>query len=290
MAITVDVQNDKFPYLARQICGDIATALGYAIDHVYEADVPFIEFLSKFSIDNLYGTWLDKLGSILGLPRPYISNPFGNKSFQFDNMDRLLDGDLHGFSTTVPVTIDGVQYDRSNGGMIDSIYRITDETPISDELYKKYLHATTLLKRTHSLTSIANVLELFIDSTRFAITFISTGGYINDIEIILSATSAEYSESLQIAMNKIFVTPPFVLVDVSLDFDNIYTIPVIEEIIEEVTGASSGYTVVYSIENSKAVFTITLDSSLAEYENAVKLAVEEHFAGTDDVVIIVQVE
>lgn len=290
MAITVDVQNDKFPYLARQICGDIATAFGYGIDHVYEKDLEFIDFLSKFSIDNLYGTWLDKLGLILGLPRPFVSNPFGNKSFQFDNTDKMLDGDLHGFSTTIPVTINGVTYDRSNGGMLDSIYRITDESPISDVLYKKYLHATTLLKKTHSLKNLADVLELFIDSTRFAITFISTAGYVNDIQVILSATTAEYMESLQIALNKIFTTPPFALVTVSLDFDNIYTIPVINDIIAEITGETTGYTVVYSIVGSKAVFTITLDSSLSEYEDAVRTAVEAHFAGANDVVIIVEVQ
>lgn len=290
MAITTDVQNDKFPYLARQITGDIATAFGYGIDHVYETDLPFIEYLSRFSIDTLYGEWLDRLGSILGLPRPYTSNPFGNRSFQFDNTEQLLDGNLHGFSTTVPVTIDGTTYTRDNGGLIDSIYRLAEETAVTDEVYKKYLHATTLLKRTHSLQNIADVLELFIDSTRYAITFISTGGYVNDIQIILSATSAEYSESLQVAMNKIFVTPPFVIVNVDLDFDNVYTIPVIEGIIQEVTGETTGYTVVYSLENSKAVFTITLDSSLSSYEEEVKLAVEAHFANTDDVVIIVQVE
>jgi hypothetical protein len=33
-----------------------------------------------------------------------------------------------------------------------------------------------------------------------------------------------------------------------------------------------------------------LSSSLAQYETEVRLAVEKHFAGADDVVIIVQVE
>jgi hypothetical protein len=39
-----------------------------------------------------------------------------------------------------------------------------------------------------------------------------------------------------------------------------------------------------------AVFTITLDSSLAEYEEEIRLALEVHFASASDVIIIVQVE
>lgn len=292
MALTIDVQNDKFPYLARQIQGDIATAFGYGIDHVYEADTDFIDFLGSFSIDNLYGEWLDELGIVLGLPRPYTTNPFATNSFEFDNTDHLLNGVLHGFSTTRQIVIDGVTYDRNDGGILDNLYRTTDETPIRDNIYKKYLQATSLLKKTHSIKNIADVLEVFIDSTRYAINFNTDyeTGFINDIIITLSATSADYRDSLQLAFNKIFTIPPFVYVDVSLDFDTEFTIPVIESIIEEVTGSSTGYTVVYSIENTKAVFTITLDSSLAEYEDQVRMAVEAHFAGADDVIIVVQVE
>jgi hypothetical protein len=290
MALSIDVQKDKFPYLARQICGDIATAFGYGIDHVYEVDEPFINMLTHFSIDNLYGVWLDALGIILGLPRPYTTNPFATNSFEFDNTDFMLDGKLHGFSTITPITIDGVVYDRSNGGLIDNLYRSTDETPIRDDVYKKYLYATSLLKKTHSIKNIADVLELFIDSTRYAIIFKNDAGFVQDILIVMSATSADYKDALQMAFDKIFTIPPFVTIDVSLNFDNVYTVPIIEGIIEDVTGSSSGFTVVYSIENTKAVFTITLDSSLAEYENEVKLAVEAHFAGTNDVVIVVQVE
>ena len=290
MALSIDVQKDKFPYLARQICGDIATAFGYGIDHVYEVDEPFINMLTHFSIDNLYGEWLDALGIILGLPRPYTTNPFATNSFEFDNTDFMLDGKLHGFSTTTPITIDGVVYDRNNGGLIDNLYRSTDEVPIRDVVYKKYLYATSLLKKTHSIKNIADVLELFIDSTRYAIIFKNDAGFVQDILIVMSATSADYKDALQMAFDKIFTIPPFVTIDVSLNFDNVYTVPIIEGIVEDVTGSSSGFTVVYSIENTKAVFTITLDSSLAEYENEVKLAVEAHFAGTNDVVIVVQVE
>ena len=95
---------------------------------------------------------------------------------------------------------------------------------------------------------------------------------------------------MQTAFNKIFTIPPYILVTLSIDFDNVYTIPVIESIIEDVTGEDSGYTVVFSIENKKAVFTITLDSSLAQYENEIRIALKAHFAGANDVVIVVEIE
>lgn len=290
MAIDIDVQNDKFPYLARQICGDVATAFGYGIDHVYEKDEPFIDFLNHFCIDNLAGQWLDKLGIVLGLPRPYSSSLPFDDAFEFDIVNRMLDGLHHGFSTTVPVTIDGVQYDRGDGGVLDSTYRISDQTPVSDAIYRKYLKATTLLKRVHSIKNISNVLEIFVASTRYAITFKTDAGFINDIYIILSATSADYKEALQVAFNNIFTTSPFVLVDVSLYFDDLYTVPEIKSIIADITGTTTGYDVVYSIEAGKAVFTITLDSSLASYEEEINLALEAHFEGASDVVIVIEVE
>ena len=288
MAITVDVQNDKFPYLARQLCGDIATAFGYGIDHVYEADADFIDFLSHFSIDSIYGSWLDQLGIIIGFPRPYLVKPF--ETFEFDSTDFLLDGLIHGFSTDEPIVIDGVEYDRNDGGILDDIYRDTTNIPVSDALYKKYLHAITLLRKTHSLKNIADVIETFIDSTRYAILFKNDAGFVNDILIVLAATSADYRDSLQMAFDNVFVTPPFVLVDVSIFFDDVYTVPEIKRIIAEITGTETGYTVVYSINNRKAVFTITLDSSLASYENEIRLALEAHFKGASDVVIVIEVE
>lgn len=288
MALDVDIQNDKFPYLARQIRGNVSTAFGYGIDHVYEADKEFIDFLSKFSIDTLYGGWLDQLGVIVGFPRPFLTKPF--ESFLFDSEESLLDAELHGLSTDEPIIIDGVEYDRNDGGVLTNIYQDIEDTPISDSLYKKYLYAITLLRKTHSIKNIANVIELFISSTRYAITYKNDSGFVNDIVIILAGTSADYQASLQSAFDNIFITPPFVVVDVSIFFDEIYTVPEIKRIIAEVTGSDTGYTVVYSIEHRKAVFTITLDSSLAQYEEEIRLALEAHFAGTTDVIIIVQVE
>ena len=123
MAINVDVRNDKFPYLARQIRGDIAKAIGYGVDHVYETDQEFIDYISNFSIDNLYGKWLDQLGVIIGFPRPYIIKPF--ETFEFDSTSYMLEGLYHGFSTTDTILIDGVEYDRNDGGILDDIYRET---------------------------------------------------------------------------------------------------------------------------------------------------------------------
>ena len=66
---------EKFPYLARQINGPIAESFGKGIDSVYENDAEFINFLSRFSIDALEGKWLDALGMLLGLPRPWVEVP-----------------------------------------------------------------------------------------------------------------------------------------------------------------------------------------------------------------------
>lgn len=289
MAIDIDVRNDKFPYLARQIQGNVAKAFGLGIDHVYETDQEFLYFLSNFSIDNLDGKWLDMLGVILGMPRPYSTISDLDNFFEFDTTNFSLDPKNHGLSTSIPIIIDGVAYDRSVGGVLDSLYSSDEQIPVDDNIYKMYLKATSLLKKSHSIIDISNVLELFMDSTRYAILFRNATGYVNDIQIILSSTSAGYKNALQIAFNKIFTIPPYVLVTVALDFDNVYTIPVIESIIEDVTGEDSRYTVVFSFENKKAVFTITLDSSLAQYENEIRIALESHFAGANDVVIVIEV-
>lgn len=288
MAITVGVQNEKFPYLARQINGDVALALGYGIDSVYEVNAEFLDFLSHFSIDTLYGEWLDKIGIIIGFPRPYTNSP--TNLFLFDSPDFLLDGKLHGFSTDEPIIIDGVEYDRNDGGIFSDIYQSKLGMPINDSLYKKYLYTITLLRNTHSLKNISDVIEQFIDSTRYAITFKNENKFVNDIIIYMAATAGEYKESLQIAFNNVFTTPPFVLINVSIYFDDLYTVPEIKRIIADITGTDTGYTVVYSIEKKMAVFTITLDPSLAEYEEEIRLALEVHFASASDVIIIVQVE
>lgn len=287
MAIDIDVRNDKFPYLARQIQGNIAKSFGLGIDNVYETDQEFLYFLSNFSIDNLDGKWLDMLGVILGMPRPYSTETKLDNMFMFDTTEYSLDPKKHGLSTSIPIIIDGVAYDRSVGGVLNDLYLSNKQIKVDDNIYKMYLKAISLLKKSHSIIDISNVLELFMDSTRYAILFRDKTGYVNDIQIILSSTSAVYKDTLQTAFNKIFTIPPYVLVTVELDFDNVYTIPVIESIIEDVTGEDSGYTVVFSFENKKAVFTITLDSSLAQYENEIRIALEAHFAGANDVVIVV---
>lgn len=272
---------DNFPYLARQIQGPIAHNFGLGIDHIYEEDATFINWLSQFSIDNLDGEWLDKLGIILGLPRPYTVQKFAENDFEFDIVERLLDGTLHGFSSTA---------DRTQGGLLDDKtekFIPKTRTPINDELYKRYLHAASLLKRTRSLENISKVLKIFIDSRRYAIGFSTDEGWVNDVIITLSATATNYKECLQVAFDKIFTTSPRIKVDVSLYFDQEYTVPTIENIIKEITGSTTGYTVTYELDeiNNQVIFTITLSSSLASYEEEIQTALNDYFEGTSDVVI-----
>ena len=269
---------DNFPFLARQIKGPIAHSFGLGIDHVYEADAEFIDWLSHFSIDNLEGKWLDQLGVILGLPRPYITQKLIENDFEFDIIEHLLDGTLHGFSSTD---------NREQGGLLEDLHVQKPVVEVSDTLYKRYLKAASLLKRTHSLQNIANVLKIFIESTRFAISFNNTEGYVNDINIILSPTSDQYEDALKKAFKKIFTTSPQIIVNTSLYFDTTYTVPNINKIIEEVTGSTTGYTVTYTLDEieKKAIFTITLSSSLASYEQKIQRAIDIYFAETTDVVI-----
>ena len=193
MAITVGVQNEKFPYLARQINGDVALALGYGIDYVYEVDAEFLDFLSHFSIDTLYGEWLDKLGIIIGFPRPYTTSP--TNSFLFDSPDFLLDGKLHGFSTDEPIIIDGVEYDRNDGGILSDIYQSEPSVPINDSLYKKYFicyntSETHILLRTWQM--LLNNLLTLLD---MQLHLMNGNGFVNDIIIYVAATAGEYKVS-----------------------------------------------------------------------------------------------
>ena len=91
---------EKFPYLARQINGPIAESFGKGIDSVYENDAEFIDFLSRFSIDTLEGKWLDALGLLLGLPRPWVEVPMIQEAFLFDNIPNIVPNPIsHAFST-----------------------------------------------------------------------------------------------------------------------------------------------------------------------------------------------
>lgn len=288
MALTNNVQNDKFPYLARQITGDVAKAFGYGIDHIYEADAEFIDFLSNFNLENLSGEWLDKLGIVLGEPRPYVTKPELKEAFQFDVPAQILDGRKHGFSTSIPITIDGVRYDITSGGQLDDLNRDVTIEKVEDSSYREYLKATSLLKRKKSIIGIANVVEVFVNSQRYAITFLNNENYVNDIVITLPVTLSDYQEALQSAFDRIFTTAPRVLVESSLYFDEAYTIPTMETTVSEITG-SYDFTIDYEIIENKAVFNVTLDASLSQYVTEVQEALDLQYSESPDVVIHVTV-
>lgn len=110
----------KFPYLARQINGPIAISFGKGIDSVYENDAEFIDFLSRFSIDTLEGKWLDALGMLLGLPRPWIEIPMIQEALLFDTIPNNVPNPLsHAFSTDRNVIIGGLVITPNMGGKFD---------------------------------------------------------------------------------------------------------------------------------------------------------------------------
>ena len=77
---------------------------------------------------------------------------------------------------------------------------------------------------------------------------------------------------------------------VSLYFDDAYTIPYINGVIESITGTDEGFDVEYVIEDGVAVFTVTLDASLESYKEEIKSALDAHFEGTSDVEVIIVID
>ena len=78
------------------------------------------------------------------------------------------------------------------------------------------------------------------------------------------------------------------LVESSLYFDEAYTIPTMENTVSEITG-SYDFTIDYEIIENKAVFNVTLDASLSQYETEVQEALDLQYSESPDVVIQVTV-
>ena len=126
---------EKFPYLARQINGPVAMSLGKGIDSVYERDAEFIDFLSRFSIDTIEGKWLDSLGMLLGLPRPWVEVPMIQEALLFDNIPHIVPNpSAHALSTDRNVIIEGPVITPSIGGKLDDTNRNVSVEPITDNV------------------------------------------------------------------------------------------------------------------------------------------------------------
>lgn len=281
---------EKFPYLAKQINGPIAKNIGLAIDSVYEVDQEFINFLKMLSVDTLYGNWLDQLGLVVGAPRPYQTIPTVEETFMFDSELRLLDGDVHGFSSDQTMTIDGKVVSRSNGGLLDNLIRDVSNFPISDRAYRRYIKSLCAMKRTRSIVAMGGVLKSLLDSSRFAVTFEMEpeNGRINDILIELAGGLMDYQSSIEMAFNNTFTLPPFVRVKLYLDFDEKHGKVPIENIIRNITGGSDDFSVTYVEEGatSKVVdFYIVIGDSIKNYEDGIKKSISEYFDGINDYII-----
>ena len=295
----------KFPYLARQINGGIAMNFGKAIDSVYEKDSCFIDFLNDFNIDNLSGNWvdgvlvdrngwLDRLGVLIGLPRPYTTFSI-TQAFVFDKVPQVMEGVKHGFSSDRTVTIDSVTYEyvpnssdpnkgnlTLNGevvcGKLDDYYRAMETKPISDELYREYLKNACFVKKIKSVVGIANVIETFIKSYRYAIQFVTD----NDILVSVAGNFQDYVDTLQTAFNLMFTTAPKVRVFADAYFEEKFLEGRIREEVEEYTG-SNLFTVSYLYEGGQVIFIIDLDPSLEQYKDGVYEMLNEKYAQYDDI-------
>ena len=188
---------EKFPYLARQINGPIAMSFGKGIDSVYENDAEFIDFLSRFSIDTLEGKWLDALGMLLGLPRPWIEISMIQEALLFDNIPNIVPNPMsHSFSTDRNVIIGNLVISPGMGGKFDDTKKSVSVEPISDIVCREYLKCACMAKKRHSINGIADIVELFCDSKQYAISFISGIDWMNDILVELPIRFMDYKGTL----------------------------------------------------------------------------------------------
>ena len=280
---------EKFPYLARQINGPVAMSLGKGIDSVYERDAEFIDFLSRFSIDSLEGKWLDSLGMLLGLPRPWVEVPMIQEALLFDNIPHIVPNPpAHALSTHRNVIIEGSVITPSMGGKLDDTNRNVSVEPITDNVYRDYLKCACMVKKRHSINGIADVVELFCGSKQYAISFISDVDWLNDILIELPIRLLDYQATLQYAFDKMFTTAPKVLVRIDSSFDNKYITPDVSRIVHDIVGNNS-FSVTNFSELDKLVIDVTLGQINAAYMNEVKEALKEEYAAYNDIVISVTI-
>ena len=280
---------EKFPYLARQINGPIAEGFGKGIDSVYENDAEFIDFLSRFSIDTLEGKWLDALGLLLGLPRPWVEVPMIQEALLFDNIPHIVPNPpAHAISTDRNVVIEGSVITPSMGGKFDDTNRNTSVEPITDNVYRDYLKCACMVKKRHSINGIADVVEIFCGSKQYAITFISDEDWMNDILVEIPIRLMDYQATLQYAFDKMFTTAPKVLVRIDSSFDNEYITPDVSRVVYDIVGNNS-FSVTNFSELDKLVIDVTLGQINADYREEVKEALDEEYASYDDIIISVTV-
>ena len=280
---------EKFPYLARQINGPVAMSFGKGIDSVYERDAEFINFLSRFSIDTLEGKWLDALGMLLGLPRPWVEVPMIQEALLFDNIPHIVPNPpAHALSTDRNVIIEGSVITPSVGGKLDDTNRNVSVEPITDNVYRDYLKCACMVKKRHSINGIADVVELFCGSKQYAISFISDVDWLNDILIELPIRLLDYQATLQYAFDKMFTTAPKVLVRIDSSFDNKYITPDVSRIVHDIVDNDS-FSVINFTEIDKLVIDVTLGQINSSYKDEVKEALEEEYSAYNDIVISVTI-
>lgn len=280
---------EKFPYLARQINGPVAMSFGKGIDSVYERDAEFINFLSRFSIDTLEGKWLDSLGMLLGLPRPWVEVPMIQEALLFDNIPHIVPNPpAHALSTDRNIIIEGSVITPSMGGKIDDTNRNVSVEPITDNVYRDYLKCACMVKKRHSINGIADVVELFCGSKQYAISFISDVDWLNDILIELPIRLLDYQATLQYAFDKMFTTAPKVLVRIDSSFDNKYITPDVSRIVHDIVDNDS-FSVINFTELDKLVIDVTLGQINSSYKDEVKEALEEEYSAYNDIVISVTI-
>lgn len=277
---------ERFPYLARQMAGPVAMSFGKGIDHVYERDTEFIEFMSSFSLDTLSGVWLDRIGTALGMPRPYYMLPDTMSVFMFDSTVFVLDGDSHGFSTESPVMVGGKRVTRDNGGLLDDIFKNQAISPMVDKDYRRYIYAACRAKRARSVKAIVDVLEGVTGSGMYVVDFEDNSGMGYMVKVTLPVSLIPYKEALEGVFGLVFTVEPVIRFEFDPYFFDRYLVSRMRDVVLSVTG-SENFTIKYLYDVTVLYVTVTLGDTTMGYEDEVRRALDEEFGGHGDLVITV---
>lgn len=276
---------DKFPYLARQMNGPIADSFGKGFDHVYETDLEFIEFLSRFSLEELSGKWLDRLGMILGMPRPYYTTPTSMDAFMFDSTEWIINAVDHGFSTVNPIKIGNKTYTRKDGGLLDDTFKDESQTPMVDKDYRRYIYSICAAKNTRSLKSIENVVKSITKSSMFVIRFNDSENNAGDMVISLPYPLVIYQDIINTIFKKVFTVSPLISVDFDPYFFDNYIINDMEHIIRSVTNGSNDFEITYIYDVTILHCTIKIGYTISEYKDDIQIAMDKRFGLQEDLII-----
>lgn len=183
--------------LAYQLNGAIAQTLMNGMLTLFQSHDNDIEYWLAYSIDTAEDTELDKLGVLLGIPRPTYS---GSTWFRFGTKDKYPEVSDEGLSSVANNRLGGMFW--STRGVYDVvIYKLTDAE------YRLYIKACLKLKQYHSLDALLTVVSVITKNKGCTLSF--DGNHDIQIECV-SAVDIATVDLIQIVADTYFTTSPLV--------------------------------------------------------------------------------